>query len=695
MSFVRYGLSALIAAALALFILAAPAPRAAHADGHEFGGIGLAFVFHRAALNDGLGYTIDGATVPREGEAYEGWLVNSATGERVSTGVMDVDEEGSIFHLYATPDGSSIFELGYDTVEITREPAPDDDPGPGETLYSYTQPEALLDEVRHLLSRGLPPERAGERGPGDPDRPGDLVVLFNEIGAALRLANAAMEAETLDAFRAIVRELLALDERLLLEEAAIHTELILGAHGLATDVTAGLLDGNIATAEGWTLRARAMARAALAADSLAAGRAALDGAADALTSARGAVAGAQEWAQGFAVFHVPAIPETPESEFGGVLPFAESNEAIRKEIATAANPFGGFGRILVRSVAASSDSLSYRLNGVAVPREGEAYEGWLVNSATGERVSTGVMEVRGSRIVHLYRSPGGENIIELGYDTVEITREPTPDDDPGPGELVYAYTQPEALLNEVQHLLSHGLPPERAGEPGPGDPGRPGDFEVLEAEFGEAIGLAEAALAAETLDAFRDAVRALIAVDEQLLLEEAGVHAELLAGVHGPRVDLEVTMMERHTSNAETRTLRVRGLAEAALAADSLEAGKAALGGAVSELRVGRASVAEAAGWAQSLMAFLAPSPPDGGDAAADGEDAAADGEDAAADGEDAAADGDGMAAPPPPSSGNAGLAAGGGAAGWRWAALIAAIGATAAAAACARRGAGRRRAVS
>ena len=655
MPFVRYGLPALIAA-LALFVLAAPAPRAAHADGHGFGGIGLAFVFHRAALNDGLGYTIDGATVPREGEAYEGWLVNSATGERVSTGVMEVDEEGSIFHLYATPDGSSIFELGYDTVEITREPSPDGDPAPGETLYSYTQPEALLDEVSHLLS-------------GDPDRPGDLVVLFGEIGAALRLAAAAMEAETLDAFRAIVRELLALDERLLLEESAIHTELIAGAHGLATDVTAGLVDGNIATAEGWTLRARARAEAALAADSLDAGKAALGGAADALASARGAVASAQEWAQGFAVFHVPAIPE---AEFSGVLPFAESNEAIRQEIATAANPFGGFGRILVRSVAASSDGLSYRLSGVAAPREGEAYEGWLVNSATGERVSTGVMEVRGSRIAHLYSSPGGENILELGYDTVEITREPAPDDDPGPAELVYAYTQPEALLNEVQHLLSHGLPPERAGERGPGDPDRPGDFEVLEAAFGEAIGLAETALAAETLDAFRDAVRALIAVDERLLLEEAGVHAELLAGVHGPRVDLEVEMMERHTSNAEARTLRVRGQARAALEADSLEAGKAALGGAVSELRVGRASVAEAAGWAQSLMAFLAPSPPPPGDAmSGDG----------------------GMAMPAPPSDGNAGLAADGGASGWRWAALIAALGATAAAAAYSRRDAGRCRA--
>ena len=415
---------------------------------------------------------------------------------------------------------------------------------------------------------------------------------------------------------------------------------------------AGLAAGG--GAPGWRWAALIAAIGATAAAAACARRGA--GAADALTSAGGAVANAHEWAQGLALFHVPAIPDV---EFTGALPFAESNEAIRNEIATAANPFGGFGRILVRHASASAPA-SWRCRAAAsITATGLRAERTSSNSDTTPSRS------RASR---------------------------RPRRHPGPGELVYAYTQPEALLNEVQHLLSHGLPPERAGEPGPGDPDRPGDFEVLYGAFGAAIGLTETALAAETLDAFRDAVRALIAVDEQLLLEEAGVHAELLAGVHGPRVDLEVEMMERHTANAETRTLRVRGQARAALEADSLEAGKAALAGAASDLRSGRASVRVAASWAQSLMAFHAPSPPSGEDAAADGEDAAADGEDAAADGEDAAADGE-DAAPPPPSSGNAGLAAGGGAPGWRWAALIAVIGATAAAAVCARRGAGRRRA--
>ena len=672
MSFVRYGLPALIAA-LALLLIATPAQRTAHADGHGFGGIGVVLLINGAALSDALVYVINGVTVPREGEAYEGWLVNSATGERASTGIMAVSEDGQIVHRYLTPDGASILELGYDTVEITREPAPDDDPGPGETLYSYTHPELLLVHTRHLLSHGVLPEHAIAHGHGDPEARGDLEVLYDDLGEAIELANAAMEAETFNVFYATAQALLAVDDRLLLEEALIHTELITGVHNVSLDVIAGQTDGNIATAEGWTLRARALTEAALATNSLEAGKAALDGAADALNSARGAVIGAYGWAQLLATFHVPTVPDI---DFDGVLPFAELNAAIRKELSTADAPFGGYGRAYVRSIAANSDGLVYALNGVAVPREGEAYEGWLVNSATGERLSTGVMEVEMGGIRYLYRMPGGENIIELGYDTVEITREPVPDDDPGPGERVYAYTQPGKLIDEVRHLISHGLPLERAGERGPGDPDLPGDFEILARDLVKALGLVDAAMAAETLDGFRAAVRSLLEVDAQLLLDEAAIHVELLTGVHGPRVDLEVVVMELYTDNAEARSLRVRDLARAALAAESLEAGKAALGGAASELRVSLTSVDRAVQWAQSLASFHAPAPP--GYAPPSG---------------DAMTDGDAMTAPTPPSSGNAGLASAGGASGWQWAALIAAIGATAAVAAFARRDAGRRRA--
>ena len=629
MTFVRYAALAPIAALGLLLILAAPASEPARADGHGFGGVGVVLVFDGEAANDGLIYVIRGATIPREGEAYEGWLVDSASGERLSTGVMEVGEDGAITHRFLTPDGSGV--LAWDTVEITREPAPDDDPGPGETVYSYTHAAALLDEVRHLIERGA--------------SPGDLTVLFFGLVEAGELAAEAMAATTLDAFRASAGALLAVEERLLLEPVAIHAELLTGAHGLAIDVMAGLVDGSSATAEGWMLRARERTRAALAADSLEAGKDALDGTVADLTSARSAALSSYGWARNIATFHVPAIPE---AEFSGVLPFAETNATIKEEL-TAANPFGGFGRILVRG--AGSGSLRYDISGVALPREDEAYEGWLVNSATGERLSTGVMEIGEGYLGHVYETEGGANILDLPYDTVEITREPVPDADPGPGVTVYSYTQPPALLAEVRRLIGGGA-------------GRSGDLETLQADLAEAIGLADEAMAAETLDAFRASVRALLALDERLLLEEATVLDVLASGPHAPRINLEIAMAERHTANAEARTARVRGQAEAALAADSLEAGKAALGGAAGQLRSALGAVGESIEWTQTLMSFHAPSPPP------------------------AAAE-----LPTPPADGNAGLAADRGEAGWRWAALIAALGATAAAAAHARRDAGRRRA--
>ena len=630
MTFVRYAALAPIAALGLLLILAAPASEPARADGHGFGGIGVVVVLGGETVNDSLAYIIRGATIPREGEAWEGWLVDSASGERLSTGVMEVNEDGDIVHRFRNP-GSSV--LAWDTVEITREPVPDDDAGPGETVYSYTHDGALLDEVRHLIGRG-------------PGPPGDLTALVLGLRQASGLAAEAMTATTLDAFRARVQALLVTENQLLLEPVSIHAELLMGAHGLAIDVMAGLVDGSSATAEGWTLRARERSRAALAADSLEAGKAALDGTADDLTSAHSAALSAYVWAANIATFHVPAIPE---AEFSGALPFAETTAAIKEEMATAARPFGGFGRITVRGDG--SGSLQYDIGGVAVPREDEAYEGWLVNSATGERLSTGVMEIDGGYLGHLYTAEGGANLLDLPYDTVEITREPVPDADPGPGVTVYSYTQPPALLAEVRRLLAGG-------------PGRLGDLETLHADLTEAIGLADEAMAAETLDGFRASVRALLAIDERLLLEEAAVLDVLASGPHAPRINLEIAMLERHTANAEARTVRVRGQAEAALAADSLEAGKAALAGAAGELRSAHGVVHASVEWAQTLMAFHAPSPPP------------------------PAAE-----LPTPPADGNAGLAADRGEAGWRWAALIAALGATAAAAAYARRDAGRRRA--
>ena len=642
-------------AALGLALLVALGTGEARADGHgpEFGGVGLVFLGDIFARNNSLVYFLDGVAPPSEGEAYEGWLVNSATGARVSTGVMEVTPGGVIHHVYSTPDGSSILETGYDTVEITREPVPDADDGPGEAVYSHTHPEAFLTVVRRLLSHGLPPERAGERGPGDPGLPGALYALQDHLEAAGALADEAMAAGDVDAFRDAVRRLAALEDRVLLEEAGVHAELLAGGHGPAIDLMAALVGAVVDHAEAHSASARGRAQAALEADSLEAGRAALDGAAADLRSAQGAVVYARKRTQVLAAFPVPGVLW---ASYGGAPPAPPADPGAA---ATAAgrNLLGGYGVVSFADAVLGAGGVVYGIDGVTLPREGEAYEGWLVSGATGERVSTGVLDVyadAADAVYHIWLTPGGESILELGYDTIEITLEPSPDPDSAPSRTVYAYTHPEALWSEVRNLVGQG-------------PDGPGELTALRDDLGKAIGLADAALAAETLEGFREAVRDLLGLTERLRREEIAIRTELLTGAHGPGVDLAAGLVDHYVASAEARTLRVREQAQAALAAADLEAGRLALGGADAGLRSAQGAVIRARDWAYRIADFPVPSLP-----LAFGRDALA---------------------PAPPEDGNAGLAADGGTGAGPRAALAAALGAIALLAALARRDARRREA--
>ena len=665
--------SGALIAVLGLALLAPLAAGTARADGHTFGGAGLILLANIATENDGLVYYIDGVSLPGDGEAYEGWLVNSATGERRSTGVMAVGADASIAHVYWTPGGESILELGYDTVEITLEPAPDTDAGPGRTVYAYTQPEALWIEVQHLISHGLPPERAGERGPGDPDLPGDLQALLAALEESIGLAEAAMRAETPDGFRESVRRLLALEEQLLLEEAAIHTELAAGAHGPGIDMMIALVDYYAANAEARTLRVRDRAQAALAADSLEAGKAALLGAADGLRSARGAVFQSYRWAQQMAAF---PVPELPLSGYGGAPPALLAVVDPPALLAAAdRDPFGGFGQIALideQNELVGSGGVAYDVDGAALPGEGEAYEGWLVNSATGERISTGVMEVSPlGDIDHIYLTPGGENILELGYDTVEITLEPAPGRGrrAGPAGLrlhpAPAALDPRPAPDHARHPA--GARP-RAGPRRPRQPRQHPDPGGRSGNGGRSRGSGHAGRDPRRLPGVRPAAA------------RPGGAAPAGGGRDLHRTDRRRRRRRPHRRplgqdggrprrRRRGRTLRVRARAQAALAADSLEAGKAALGGAAGELTAARGAIVHAREWALRIVTFPAPSIPF------------------------AAAGGQAPALSPVLSNdGNAGLAAaGGGTAAWGWVALFAAIGALAGAAAHTRRGPVRR----
>ena len=113
--------------------------------------------------------------------------------------------------------------------------------------------------------------------------------------------------------------------------------------------------------------------------------------------------------------------------------------------------------------ATMSDVITYTLNGVTLPGQGFAYEGWLVSDDGSERLSTGVMAVDGSgAITHVFTSPWGDNLIRP-YNRVVITLEPVPDDDPGPSGVVIFDEIPQGGMAHIRHLLTSWPPGESRG----------------------------------------------------------------------------------------------------------------------------------------------------------------------------------------------------------------------------------------
>jgi hypothetical protein len=102
-------------------------------------------------LSDRITYMMTGLSSLGPDQAYEGWLVNSSTGDLVSTGVMNAPV-GSINHVWDSPDGTNLI-AEYDTVVISIEPVPDSDPdSPSDNKpFTHTVPDGAMQHIRHLL----------------------------------------------------------------------------------------------------------------------------------------------------------------------------------------------------------------------------------------------------------------------------------------------------------------------------------------------------------------------------------------------------------------------------------------------------------------------------------------------------------------------------------------------------------------
>ncbi len=175
---------------LGLILLMTTPIAVAYADAHPYSGSGTAVISDAGAMSDKVTFSMSGVTRLESGMAYEGWLVNSNSDDKVSTGVMTVLPDGSISHSWTDPDGGNILAM-YDTVAITVETVPDDDPGPSATMaFANTLPSNLLGPVRELV--------VGE----------DAVayMLQTQVGAAMSKISAAQAADDLDALHVSTQE---------------------------------------------------------------------------------------------------------------------------------------------------------------------------------------------------------------------------------------------------------------------------------------------------------------------------------------------------------------------------------------------------------------------------------------------------------------------------------------------------------
>ncbi len=156
-------------------------------------GSGTAMVKDSFGMSDMLVYSMSGVTALQSGEAYEGWLINSETGEAVSTGTM-AQVNGMIDHEWSTPDASNILAT-YDMIKVTIEPVPDEDAAPSDNLaFSAVIPSDAIDPVRQLIVAG-----------GEADT-GLLTQLEEQIHMAIAKVDEAQAASEISELQAATAE---------------------------------------------------------------------------------------------------------------------------------------------------------------------------------------------------------------------------------------------------------------------------------------------------------------------------------------------------------------------------------------------------------------------------------------------------------------------------------------------------------
>ena len=123
----KYFLNILVIVILAVVVYAATF--SVELEGIENNGEGLAKISSIKDRDNPRGQIrlyIDNLPVLEEDEVYEGWLVDTDTNYKLSLGIFTVKRSGKAYLTFKT---ENYFDE-YDSIVVTKEPFPDDNPGP-------------------------------------------------------------------------------------------------------------------------------------------------------------------------------------------------------------------------------------------------------------------------------------------------------------------------------------------------------------------------------------------------------------------------------------------------------------------------------------------------------------------------------------------------------------------------------------
>ena len=164
----------------------------------SYSGSGTAVISDAGAMSDRVTFSMSGVSMLESGSAYEGWLVNSATDDKISTGIVTVVPGGGISHSWTSPDGSNLLGM-YDTAVITVEPVPDDDAAPsGVIAFSDTVAGGAITHIRHLVVAAPNSDT------------GFLTQLQAQVDMAMMKVSEAQAADSIAALKAATEEVVAI-----------------------------------------------------------------------------------------------------------------------------------------------------------------------------------------------------------------------------------------------------------------------------------------------------------------------------------------------------------------------------------------------------------------------------------------------------------------------------------------------------